>query len=96
MKKGHVTPNAGSTAPVDVEYELRVFGPDDARGRVRIGDDPMPGARFMGDPSSALGDPNCILETAKGIKIQIFFTNSDGTFVCCLADEAKAALEAEA
>jgi hypothetical protein len=80
-----------------VEYELWVNGPDDARGRVRIGNDPAPSYRFIGDASSFFsGDQVCVLETVNGSRVSIFFNSSNGTFVCELADEAKAALAAGA
>jgi hypothetical protein len=54
-----------------------------------------PDYRFMGDPASVFpGDVTCVLETAGGVKVTIFFTNSNGAFRCQVADEAKAALAA--
>jgi hypothetical protein len=94
MKNGRIIPNA-TGEPVEVEYELWVTGLDDAGGRIRIGDDPTPGDRFMGDPASvAPGDLTCILETATGGKVHIFFKSANGTFVCQFADEAREALAA--
>ena len=94
MKNGRVIPNATGEA-VQVEYDLWVTGRNDAGGRIRIGDDPVPGHRFMGAPAAAFpGNVNCVLETAGGIPVHIFFTKSDGTFVCQLADEARDALSA--
>jgi hypothetical protein len=93
MKQGSVIRNTTGER-YDVEYKLWCSGPDDAGGHIRIGDDPMPGDRFMGSPVSAIpGDLTCVLETASGKKVRIFFTQASGTFVCQIADEAREALE---
>ena len=92
MKNGRIIPKA-SGVPVEVEYDLWVAGPDDAGGRIRIGNNPAPVYRFMGNPASVFpADVTCFLETAGGVKVAIFFTNSNGAFLCQVADEAKAAL----
>ena len=94
MKKGRVIPHT-SGEPIEVEYSLWVTGNDDAGGRIRIGDDPVPGSRFMRRPASVIaGTANCVLETAGDVRVRIFFTSTDGTFACQLADEAKDALAA--
>lgn len=94
MKKGRLTQGAMGLS-VDVEYTLRLRGPDDAFGKIQIGNDPVPGARFMGDPTSAFpGDMTCILETASGVQVSVFLTSAEGHFDCKFADEARAALDA--
>lgn len=80
---------------IEVDYELFATGPDDAGGRIRIGDDPTPADQFMGGPASVFtGNQIYVLQTASGHEVRIFFTNADGTFVCQLADEAQRALDA--
>ncbi len=94
MKTGKITQSDSSTS-VDVEYTLSVWGVDDAGGIIRIGDDPSPGARFMGNSASVFpGNLNYVLETESGKAVSVFFKNSNGEFVCSLADEAKDALAA--
>jgi hypothetical protein len=96
MKNGRITSDANGES-VEVEYELWVTESDDAGGRIRIGDDLMPGNRFMSDPTSALpGNLNYVLVTVNGSRVQIFFENSNGTFVCQVAEEARKALAAGA
>jgi hypothetical protein len=106
MKKGRIIPpvtyeTAGELhrgpggTPVDVEYQLWVTGPDDAGGSVRIGDDPVPGHRFMGDPASVFsGNQICVLETGTGHRVHVFFTDAAGRFRCCDTGEAKDAVAA--
>lgn len=91
MLRGRVIPAQGE--PVDVEYDLWIRGLDDAGGSIRIDNDPVPGVRFMGQADSvSQGNLVCTLETESGMSVLIFFTNSDGTFVCQLADQAREAL----
>jgi hypothetical protein len=92
-RKGVVRPQSGTGEPVDVEYWLKWHDHNNAQGQIQIERDPTPGCHFMGDPASVFaGDLNCVLETAGGVKVRIFFENEDGRFVCQWADEAEAAL----
>jgi hypothetical protein len=77
----------------DVLYTLIHESLDDAYGRIWIGDDPQPASRFTGDPSLAGGQRTYLLKTARGVTLEMFFTSSDGSFTCVLADEAAEALK---
>ena len=94
MKAGKISQTSSGTS-VEVDYTLSVWGLDDAGGRIVIEGDPSPGARFMGNPASVFpGDLNYVLETESGALVSVFFKNSNGDFVCQMADEARSALAA--
>ena len=73
----------------DVVYSLTHAGRDDAYGSIAIGDDPVPGSQFMGDPALAGGQKTFHLVTSNGMKVEIWFKSNTGAFVCVLADQAK-------
>ena len=77
----------------DVTFTLNQTGPDNAFGRIWIGEDPQPASRFTGDPSLAGGQRTYLLITENGFRVEIFFTSGDGALTCVLADQAREALK---